>query len=406
MANEVELLTPALEAALAAWENWKKGKTLLEHYSLGADILDPLAAAIEGCDVYKAIVGKPIFSGFSGVVIFASTLAAPLLYRAEPEYRMGIAGAIAWFKKVLTTTHAAGNYEVAVWGIKPDTKVEIAKGCLLQPYDAAPDSSLKRRIKDLTRKSWDGAVWHSARFFGVPGAIMTQTVAAFPYLGRPDLSFQELHRLDEETKDLLAFLQASVTGNPLVGASWFSYEDQELDFNSHENHLSWCVPEVEPIVREHALVKVDGLSETTVAFFKLPQDYREKVIRSADRFVLSQCRHQRIDRILDLAIAFEIMTGGGKGDNAPPGWKVSVRSAQLIGGALAYRQKVRDALSSLYRFRNAGSHGGSPKAAEVAEQDAVFNECSSIYRVLVDSVLALGTTPDWPSIELEPRTRK
>jgi hypothetical protein len=249
LANEVQILTPALETALEAWAVWKKGKSLLEHYSIGAGILDPLAAAIEACDVYKNTAGKPIFSGYSGVVIFGSTLAAPLLYRAEPEYGMGILGAIEWFKKILTTTKATGSYAVAIWGMKLDKAVEIADGCLVQPYEAAPDLPIKRRINDLTRRGWDGAVWHSARFYDVPGAIMTRTVNNFPYLGRPDLSFKELDRLDGDTKDLLAFLQASVTGNPLVGASWFSYEDDELDFNSHENHLSWCVPEVEPIVR-------------------------------------------------------------------------------------------------------------------------------------------------------------
>jgi hypothetical protein len=60
-----------------------------------------------------------------------------------------------------------------------------------------------------------------------------------------------------------------------------------------------------------------------------------------NRFTLSQCRHQTIDRILDLALAFEIAVSGGDGDSAPPGWKVSVRSAQLIGGALKARQSNR-----------------------------------------------------------------
>ena len=85
MANEVEILSPALETALAAWEIWKKGKSILAQYPPDAEIIDPLAQAIEACDAFKAVVGRPIFSGYSGVVLFGSTLAIPLLYRADPE---------------------------------------------------------------------------------------------------------------------------------------------------------------------------------------------------------------------------------------------------------------------------------------------------------------------------------
>lgn len=399
------MLTPALQTALAAWAEWKKGKSLLQQYPIGAEILDPLATAIEACDVYKNTAGRAIFSGNSGVVVHGSTLAAQLLYRAEPEFRMGISGAIDWFKKVLSTTSATGIYSVAIWGMKIDSAVEIADGCLVQSYETAPDLPITRRIKDLARRGWDGAVWYSARFYDVPGTIMTRTVKNFPYLGRPDLSFKELDRLDGDAKALLAFLQASVTANSLVGASWFSYEDDDLDFNSHENRLSWCVPEVEPIVREHVPVNAERLAAASAALARLSDDCRGKLRGSADRYVLSQCRHQRIDRILDLAVAFEIMTGG-KGDNAPPGWKVPVRSAQLIGGALDSRRKIREALNSLYKLRNVGSHGGSLKAAEAVEQDVILAECSSIYRFLVGSVLELGVSPDWSVLELEPRTRE
>ena len=288
----------------------------------------------------------------------------------------------------------------------PDAEVEIVKGCLVQPFEPAPASPIKRRVSDLMQKSWDGSVWHSARFYDAPGAIMTKMVEGFPYLGRPDKSFSLLTDLDGKTKALLAFLQASVTRQPLVGASWFCYEDEDLDFNSHENHLSWCVPEVEPIVRRNVPVKADHLAGTAAALARLPEDWRDKLVRSTERFVLSQCRYQPVDRALDLAIAFEILTTGGKGDNAPPNWKVSVRSAQLIGGPLARRQHIRDLLGALYKIRNTGSHGGSLKASEATEQDAVLGECGTIYQSLVDDVLAIGTGPVWSDLELEPRTRE
>ncbi len=364
--------------------------------------MGPLETAIEACEIYRKVAGSYIFSGCS-VVVSGSMLAAPLLARADPKYGMGIPRAIEWFKKILTRTKETGSYAVAIWGMKLDKPVEIMDGYLVQPYAEAPDFPIKRRINGLTRKVGDGRVWYSTRFYDAPGAIMTRAVKDFPYRGCSDLPFKELRRLAGDTSDLLALLQASITGDPLVGASWFSYEDDEFNFNDRENHLSWHVPEVEPIVRNHVNVTAESLAAVNAALKKLPDDCREKLSRSAHRYVLSLCRHQPIDRILDLAIAFEIMTGGGKGDNAPPSWKVSVRSAQLIGGTLERRQCIREALGSLYKLRNASSHGGSPQDARLKD---ILATCSSIYRRLVDSVLAPGASLDWSAIELEPRTRE
>lgn len=235
---------------------------------------------------------------------------------------------------------------------------------------------------------------------------MVQNIKDFAYLGCLDRSYGRLTDLDGETKALLAFLQASVTGQPLVGASWFCYEDEDLDFSNHENHLLWCVPEVEPIVRQNVPVKADQLTNTIAARAHLPGDWCEKLMRSTERFVLSQCRYKQVDQALDLVIAFEILTGGGKGDNAPASWKVSVRSAQLIGGSLVWRRQIRDRLSDLYKIRNAGSHGSSLRSSEAKEQDCTIRECSAIYQSLVDTLLSLGAGPDWSILELEPRTRE
>ena len=152
---------------------------------------------------------KPIFSSYAGVVLQSSALAIPLLYNAEAEYHLGIDGAVAWFKQVLTTKHAPGIYEVALWGITPDGDIKISHDTILQPYNAAPDSPLKRRLKDMTREGWDGSVWNSRRFYDTPGAILTTRLPEFPYLSRIDLAFQKLANLDEATKDMLAYRRSS-----------------------------------------------------------------------------------------------------------------------------------------------------------------------------------------------------
>lgn len=404
MADEAEILTPALETAITAWEEWKKERTILSQYPPPPAVLDPLARAIESTDEFKKVAGRPVFTGYSGVVLTGGRLADEFLYRADAEYRLGIPGAIDWLLRVFNTKIAKGLYEVAIWGMAPDKEIEIAKGWTLKPYDGAPDSPIKQKLKDFIRAGWNGAVWHSTRFYDTPGAILTRIIPEIPYLGRPDLSYQTLYSLDMETRDRLAFLQVCFTGTPLIGASWFSYEDHELDFNSIENRLQWLVPEVEPIVKSNVAIESTKLAGAVAAHTKLPGKLAKRMIRSADRFVLSQCRYRRVDVAIDLAIAYELLAGS-KGDG-PISWKVSLRTAQLIGGTLDERVQIREKVNALYRLRNDGAHGGTPTEAEAAEESVALLDAGNIYRRLADTILQLGDEPDWSKFELDARVRE
>ena len=130
-----------------------------------------------------------------------------------------------------------------------------------------------------------------------------------------------------------------------------------------------------------------------------------------NRFTLSQCRHQLIDRILDLALAFEIAVSE-EGDNAPPSWKVSVRSTQLIGGTLRERQENRTNIGALYELRNKATHGGELssklhlKSNTKKTVEQVLKDCSGLYVILMRIMLSLRRKPEWRSLELEPRATK
>jgi hypothetical protein len=238
----------------------------------------------------------------------------------------------------------------------------------------------------------------------VPGAAIVRKVAKFPYIGSPAKSFGRLAKLEAEAKAPLSFLQTSATGQPLVTGSWFEYEDKDLDFNEHENYLVLSMPEIVPNVRSHVSVDPDALARDATALWSLPSDWQDDMLRSMERFTLSQCRHQIVDQVVDLAIAFEIAThGSGEG---PMSWKAAVRSAQLIGGRLPRRQKNRLAIEELFKIRSRGAHGGSLKASERKKHEAVLNEARGIYRAALASFLSLGARPDWKALELEPRTRK
>ena len=186
--------------------------------------------------------------------------------------------------------------------------------------------------------------------------------------------------------------------------TWVDYENRELEFSEWEKWPEWILPEIMP--RIHAAVPVDAqrIKQDWEAYSKLPGDTRSSLARSIDRFVLSKCRHQFVDRVLDLALAFEIAVGGARGDNAPATWEVAVRSSQMIGGAPGVRQALRGKLNHMYNLRSRAMLGGNMDSKDRADLEATVDECSQIYVALIQSFLALGAKPDWQKFELEPRT--
>jgi hypothetical protein len=133
-----------------------------------------------------------------------------------------------------------------------------------------------------------------------------------------------------------------------------------------------------------------------------PSKKRAALLRSMERFRLSQCRRQPIDRVLDLTLAFEIAVSGPGGEQSPPSYKVSVRTAQAIGGALPDRQQNRTSIAELYKLRNQATHGGQLKSKAAEALNEVIEASSATYQNLMARLLTIKSAPDWQAIELEP----
>jgi hypothetical protein len=403
-----DILVPAVAEALARLEERERERTILGSYPPDDAVVAPLAAAIEKCEVYKTVAGHSAFSGYSGVVLDARPLSVRLLYRADrQDLGAGAATAAAnWLIRTLETRKADGTFIVVIWGLSVDREVKIAKGMTLIPFNRLSESYMKRKIAETAERTqrFKSGVWSSHNLYDLPGAAIVRRVANFPYIGSVAKPFGRLSELEAEARAPLAFLQTCVAGEPLVAGSWFEYEDQDLDFNAHENLLVLFAPEVVPHVPSHVSADPDALAQGAAALWSLPQKWQNDLQRSMERFTLSQCRHQIVDQVLDLAIAFEIAThGDGYG---PINWKAAVRSAQLVGGSLSHRQKNRRAIEELFQLRGSAAHGGGLKASKLKKHETVLSEARSIYRAALAALLSLGVRPDWKTLELEPRTRE
>jgi hypothetical protein len=399
MRDDKTILVDALETAVNASQATHPQPTLL---GPGPDpaVLDTLAAAIEQCTIYQAVAGQVIFSGGSGPIIQSGALASRLFSKAG-GLTENVESAVGWFLKLLGTREATVLVKAAIWGFQLDRPVSLSKTAQITSFAALPDSYMKERIEARARTCYDGSAWMTPTYYDLPDAAYVEEVARFPYI-RPDgAAFQRMNDLEERLNDLVVIFQAATVGCPVAVAFWFEYLDHDLEYAEWENACSWLLPEVHPRVQRGSVVDAGRIQANVANFDALPSNRRADLLRSMDRFRLSQCRRQPIDRVLDLTLAFEVAVSGSSGEYSPPSYKVSVRTAQAIGGALQERQQYRMSLGELYKLRNQATHGSRLKAKAVAELEAVIDRSSALYLGLMTRLLTIKAEPDWQAIELE-----
>lgn len=398
MNDDKAILVAALERAAHAYKEINPRPTLLGS-NPDASVLDPLSNAIETCDAYKAVAGHVLFSGGSGPVLHSPVLAMHLFSKGA-QYGDDISGAVDWLLRLLTTRETTGLFKAAVWGLSLDQKVTLTKSSCLMPFETLPNSWMKGRISERAKPCYDGSVWMTHSYFDVPTTAFVEEVQRFPYIRTDNASFLIMNKLVRKAQELSVLIQAACLGSPLAVACWFEYADRELEFSEWENTFTWLLPEIHPHIKRSIATKANAIQSNYANYHALAGEHQTRLLRSMERYGLSQCRRESIDRVLDLALAFEIAVSE-KGDNAPPSWKVSVRSAQLIGGPLADRQINRATVSALYELRNQATHGGTLKSKSADRSvEQLLQENYDLYVLLMKKLLSLRLKPEWKSVEL------
>ena len=392
-------LATALETAVRIYRAKIPPPTLLS--SPDSVVLEPLSAAIRECCAFQAVAGHVLYSGGAGPILDAPLLAAQLFQRGES--RNDPKDAVDWLLRVLTTRETRGLFKAAIWGFSLDEEVFLLDSCRLMPFETMSDSFMKSRITERAKPCYDGSVWLSHTYFDTPRVAFVKEVPHFPYIGTDGACFRRIAQLEDEARELWVLIESASIGHPLAIGCWFEYADRDLDIAEWQNAIAWILPEIHPHIARCTPASGTAIQDDLRRYTALPGGLRSDLLRSMNRFMLSQCRHQIIDRILDLTLAFEIAVSGNA-DQAPPSWKVSVRSTQLIGGVLKARQSNRQRINDLYRLRNKATHGSNLTGRDTSKQQTIVQDCSEIYRELLKSFLVLGAEPEWSTLELEPRT--
>lgn len=339
-------------------------------------------------------------------MVSAPLLASHLFQKGERGFDPNIPEAVEWLLRLLATRDTPGCFKAAIWGLSVDEEVIFPDSFRLIPFASMPNSYLKGRILDRARPCYDGSAWISHTYFDAPRAVLVKEVPSFPYIrALPDDLFRTIAHLEQKARDHLVLIEAASIGHPLAIGCWFEYAHRDLDFLEWQNTITWMLPEIPPRVSQFTPADMNAIQDNLRNYAAFPTKSQSSLLRSMTRFTLSQCRHQMSDRILDLALAFEVAVSED-GQNIPASWKVSVRSAQLIGGTLEKRQENRATISELYALRNKATHGSDLKSKSDKTVAQIVQESSNLYVTMMKLLLSFCKQPDWTSIELEPRTIK
>jgi hypothetical protein len=345
------------------------------------------------------VAGKMIYSAHPGVVIHAPRLAGDLFGRAQYK----VPEAVDWLLRVLNTTTANGLFVAVIWGLGLKDKIQVSSTSWLIPFSTLRKSTMKDWVEQRSRPNDYNAVWLTPTYYDRPGVALITEVRDLPYISADGSPFTILESVTKRASEVLSLLQAMSVGHPLAIGYWFEYDDRDLDISTWENWVRWLLPEVVPLIQSATPIDENVVQGELQQYAALPDDIRRDLLRSMDRYVLSQCRREPTDRVLDLALAFEIAVSGER-SSAPISWKVSHRSAQLIGGPLEVRKSNRKIVADLYGLRSKATHGSSLKDMGGNSGDGL-RAAAEVYRTVLKSLLKLGNKPDWDALELEPFSR-
>jgi hypothetical protein len=213
--------------------------------------------------------------------------------------------------------------------------------------------------------------------------------------------------------DLVAdtILALTIVGPRIVihAVNWFSFDDPDLEAARLGVSFGTRIVEVIPNQRLESFPPLDAAMarQAVEAFMSLKGSVKDKVRIALSRLRLALSRHSVGDKALEVAIAFETLLEDG--GNAEMTHKIKVRTARLIGGSAAERERNAAIVGKTYEVRSALVHKGHVDSsmslrlrqgeAKVSAENVValaIGVCAK----LIWTVLRRQNIPVWTSFDI------
>ncbi len=387
-------LSEALSAVLERMRMRNVGRGLLDYFLTQPEDTAEIAGLIRKYPFFQAAAGDQFIDGRSIIRVTAEGLAEKAIGKAHG----GADKAVGWLAKVLTTRSTGITLRAAIWGIET-REAQVAPLTSVGGLELLGTSSLADHVREGSRLLGGREM--------IPKHVASDLPTAAFAIRRPDVPYRaqastaaldSIWAMMSTARECWDILEGGCAGHPLHILYWFEPDDPDLELEYLINPTQWSHPEILPAAIPLTHLEAADITAIFRQYFCASTGAQDRFRRAVNRATLSQCRRSDIDKVLDLALAFEIAVAGGS--QAPPSFKVALRTALLLGGDLAARKTCRATVEDLYRLRNEAAHGGSLDGKSRRKLSRVIEDATVIFRALSPRLLKLSDKPDWNAIEL------
>ena len=336
----------------------------------------------------------------------ASEAATALLRRArkgENPQR-----AVEWLTKVITTERANVLCVMALWGVSVNDRVQLGQGVELVPLEQVPPSRQRDRV--LGPVEFTDIQFAAPWMWKPPKAGLAVTACVDPFItkattdeGSPAKDQLRYHNLLDDVRLGLTCVGPCA---PLQAASWFQYEDPDLEDAAVYKGTSGTLHEILPSGFEPEVsINTADAQAVISAFLALSGKTLARVRVSLERLNQALRRRAAGDYALELSIALEALLAEGQGENA---YKVALRAGLLSADDAERRAESRGIIGAVYSLRSALVHNGrAPEMVKVRGKGQlpatdIVQQGASITATVIREVIRRGEIPNWYALELNP----
>ncbi|MCE9529171.1 MAG: hypothetical protein K8R36_24250 [Planctomycetales bacterium] len=299
---------------------------------------------------------------------------------------------------------AEALFIVTLWGVRVDSRLDIANGISVRKFRDLPVSETKQSIH---HEYCHSRGWMAVDKLEEPPSAIVKSLLLSPLFveNPPDnakKSHQEYFATESELNRAALALTATAPSAPVTGFVWVSFVEPRLE--ALRSGFGWHAkaPEILPVSSAAVTLLQREAAEFVPLFLQLTGKDRDRMEVALTRLNMAFRRHSIGDQALDSAIAIESLLVDDPGENTH---KVSVRTGLLYPGNTDQKLRASNIIRALYKARSSVAHAGRVKDTvgvdgKTEPTKNVVKEALSIVATVAVEIAKRGRMPDWRRVEL------
>jgi hypothetical protein len=301
--------------------------------------------------------------------------------------------AVADLVRYVEATEIPSLLTLALSGIKVEESCDLGGAVTLLPWDALPDSALKRLVQ---RQALGGLSFHFPT-----AAIVREETLPKRHITQDEFQRSGQHLMPLDDAGLQdALLCAGMIG-PSAPYALATFLGAPAWVPVNTSGIAMPFPEGLPVHKEWSKTQCSEARTLHVAFLKLDKSPQDVLRLAMQRLNRAMRRQLPVDAAIDLGIALEaLFLSDMDEERGEPTFRLRLRAARYLGSTKPEREAVFDLVGDLYRARSSAVHtgrvsdqlGGRPIGDALAEGYSVT--AGAVRRMVLEGM------PDWRLVHL------